>query len=496
MTRRGRFGKAVRDGAFALLGLGALGLAVFFAFHEPGEKPIRLRVTAGRAAGERFRIAEVLRREGERRKIKIELVETAGSDEALREVDAGRIDAALAQGGLDPGDRPNLRQVASLHVEPLHLLVKEEFHAEISAKLSALRGKVVGLGERGSGTFCLAHEVTGFAGLKPGDFVANTGGYAELRGEPDRARLPDAVFMVSTLPSPVARHLVTSKRFRLVPLPFFEAFTLGALDQDPAPARRGDEPAARIERRHVYAAKIPAFAYGVEPGVPPEAIDTIGTRLLLVANKDVSSATVGRLLDVVLASPFAQAVQPAIDVRSLELAPEIPWHEGTLAYLRRNAPVIAGDVVDLLEKEVSILAATLGGLFFLAQWLRRRYRRRRDLGFESYIVRVTDVERRAMALERAATLDLAALLGLQAELSRLKGEALERFAEGVLEGSEMMSGFVTHVSDTRDYLTRLILHEREYIEKLARLRGLGAEVLWREALTHPGPQDEDGELAV
>ena len=479
MARGFRLGKAARDGAFALLGLAALGLAAYFWLHVPKERPVRLRLTAGRAAGERYRIAEALRREAARRAIAIEVVETAGTDEALREVDAGRLDAALAQGGLDLADRPNLRQVASLHVEPLHLLVKEEIHAEVSRRLSALRGKVVGLGERGSGTNRLATEVMAFAGLKPGDFIATTAGYAALQSEPDRSKLPDAVFTVSTLPSPVARHLVGTHGFRLVPLPFFEAFTLGAIDGD---AGQEHEPGTRIDRRNVYQAQIPSFAYRVEPGVPPETIPTLGTRLLLVARRGVPTETIERLLEVVYGSPFAQSMQPALDAKILDLPPELPWHDGTAAYVRRNAPAIAGDVVDLVEKEISIVAALAGGLFFLGQWLRRRYLRRRDQGFQSYILRVTAVERRAMALERSATLDLAALIGLQEELSLLKGEALDRFAEGVIGGEELMSGFLTHVSDARDYLTRLILHQRELLEKQARHEGRRAQDVWREAV--------------
>jgi TRAP-type uncharacterized transport system substrate-binding protein len=390
-------------------------------------------------------------------------------------------------------DRPELRQAATLHVEPLHLLVKEEIHAEVSERLSALRGKVVALGERGSGTNRLATEVMAFAGLRPGgdgspgDFVASLVGYADLQAEADRAKLPDAVFTVSTLPSPVARHLVKSHGFRLVSLPFFEAFALGALDEEPRARPVGDRPDTRVDRRNVSSAEIPSFAYRIEPGVPPRTIPTLGTRLLLVVRRDVPEATVRRLLEVVYASPFAQAVQPAIDAKLLDMPPELPWHEGTTAYLRRNAPVIAGDVVDLIEKELSIVGALLGGLFFLGQWLRRRFRRRREAGFRSYIIRVAAIERRAMAAELAATLDLAALLGLQEELGRLKAEALAKFAEGALEGEELMSGFLTHVSDTRDYLTRLILHRRELLEKQARHEGRGAQEVWREAVEGISP---------
>jgi hypothetical protein len=270
-----------------------------------------------------------------------------------------------------------------------------------------------------------------------------------------------------------------------VPLPFHEAFALSALDQDVVPGLKPSDSSPRIDRRHVYWAMIPAFAYEVEPSVPPRTIETIGTRLLMVTRKGVPRRTIERLLDVVFASSFAQAVQPPVEPKLLELPPELPWHDGTIVYLRRNAPMIAGDALDLFEKGVSICGALLGAMFFLGHWIRRRYRYRRDRGFEAYILRVNDVDRRTMDLELAAALDLGALLGLQKELSLLKNEALEKFADGDLDGEELMSGFLTHVSDTRDYLTRLILHDRDSLEKQARREGRDAEELWLEAVNPP-----------
>src|SRR5436190_19460843 len=57
MTRGARLWKAARDGALALLGVAALGLAAFFIWHEPGERPVRLRMTAGQSGGARQRLA-------------------------------------------------------------------------------------------------------------------------------------------------------------------------------------------------------------------------------------------------------------------------------------------------------------------------------------------------------------------------------------------------------------------------------------------------------
>jgi TRAP-type uncharacterized transport system substrate-binding protein len=489
MVLPARFDKRARDGLLAVIGVAALCLAAFFALRQPQERPLRLRITAGHEGGTRHRIAQALRREAAHRALAIELRAVAGSETALQALESGHVDAAFVQGALDMVEHPGLRQVAALHVEPLHLLVKEEIHGAVAHSLSALHGKVVNLGEHGSGTYLLATDLMAFSGLRATtDYTGTARSYADLERETERSRLPDAAFTVSTLPSPIARHLVTKHRYRLAPLPFREAFALGALEQEQAGPDPPDPAVTRIDRRHVYDATIPAFAYEIEPGVPPETIHTLGTQLLLVARKDVAAITIRRLLEVMFNSPFSQVLQPPLDGRQLESPPELPWHDGTTDYVRRNSPLIAGDVIDLVEKEVSILGVLAGGVFCLSQWLRRQFRRRRERSFEAYILRVARVEREALMLSRAPTLDLPALLQLQDDLTRIKGEALERFACGELDGEELMSGFLVHASDARDFLARLILHERDNLEDYARAQHRPPEALWNEAvgeLNHP-----------
>jgi hypothetical protein len=69
----------------------------------------------------------------------------------------------------------------------------------------------------------------------------------------------------------------------------------------------------------------------------------------------------------------------------------------------------------------------------------------------------------------------------------IKGEALERFAEGELDGEELMSGFLAHASDARDFVMRLILHERDNLEEHARAQCRPAEALWIEAVGAADP---------
>ena len=268
------------------------------------------------------------------------------------------------------------------------------------ARLEWLRGRTLNLSEIGSGTYNLAREVLAFAGLQtPADYTPATLSYRELLDMSDRAKLPDAVFTVSALPSPVARHLITHRGYRLVPLQFGEAFALDSLQgRSPPTASSGRTPFG-VDRAHVYNAEIPAYTYSVSPPEPPRPIATFGTRLLMVAHADVPDEAVVRLLDAAYGpSPSGLALDPAL----LDLTPELDWHEGTLAYRERNKPVIIGDVVDFLEKSTSLLGGLLGGGFFLWHWNRQRRRRRRDSGFESYMMKVTALENRALELETAA----------------------------------------------------------------------------------------------
>src|SRR5262249_43568608 len=109
-----------------LVAVAALGLAIFLYFYSPGHKHYRLRATAGNAIGMRHRLATILRNEMTRRALTLDLEPSTGSSEALDWVNSRKVDVALVQGGLTDAGRPNVRQVATLHIEPMHLLVKKE----------------------------------------------------------------------------------------------------------------------------------------------------------------------------------------------------------------------------------------------------------------------------------------------------------------------------------------------------------------------------------
>jgi TRAP-type uncharacterized transport system substrate-binding protein len=441
-----------------LAGLAGIALAFYFYFHSPRERTYRFRMTAGNAAGVRHHLARLLQAELNQREITLDLHETPGSEESLDEVNSHQLDVALVQGGLHVNGRPNVRQVIALHVEPLHLLVKKELFGPVSARLRALEGKTVDVSEVGSGTHSLAEDVLTFAGLRsggPDGYIPKEWDRRRLFAVKNPAELPDAVFLVSSLPAPTARFLVSQHGYRLVPLPFAEAFALDAR-APAAPGAAGQRPGNHVDKARTYTTAIPAFTYGVEPPEPPAPVPTLGARLLLVAHKDVDAQAVRSLLEGVLASQVAKTDRPPVDAKILELPPEYPWHAGTRQFLKRNAPLVSGAVMDAAQKGFAILAAAASGLFVLWQWSKLSGQLKKDRGFNDYISQVVHIEEQAAQVERGQAAALPQLLGLRDQLVRLKNEALDKFTQGELAGKELLAAFLMQVQHARDHLTHLV----------------------------------------
>ncbi|MBC8140501.1 MAG: hypothetical protein H7Y38_03575 [Armatimonadetes bacterium] len=426
----------------AVLGL-ALAAALFFFNLRP--KSYSLRITAGDKLGRRHKIAQVLAGEAEKRGVRTVFVDSSGSDDALRKVSSGALDVALIQGGI--GTAPHVREVAVFAQEPLHLLVKRETADAVTAQgLRALRGKTINLSTKGSGTRRVALIALEFADMKAGrDYADEYVSYEQLATRSYRY-LPDALFTVSLIPSPVVETLVHKHGYRMVPIPFARALSL----------------------RHptLHETVIPPFAYGMVPApTPPAAVTTVGTQLLLIARDDVPDEAVKRLLLAAFGGEFARGavLTDLSEARFLD-APEMPIHPGAIAYRDRDNPVVTSDFVQGLEDGKSLILSVLVSGYFVYRWIRQR----RFRGFDAYLARVTQVEREVIALESEATPPLKELMALRQTLGELKTEALEKFANGELRGEELLAAFLTHVADVRGYLSALILAERERLAEISR----------------------------
>src|SRR5262245_18433383 len=459
MLRGSRLARIMLRWLAPAVGVAALGAALFVYFHNPAPRSYRLRGTAGNELGMRHQLAERLQKDAADRNLELVLTPCSGSEEALDWVNARRMDVALVQGALSPAGRDDVRQIATLHVEPLHLLVKKELLPEVSASLTALRGKTVELEEVGSGTNSLATAVLEFVGLRPRDqdpagYVPTTAGREGLLAETEVGRLPDAVFLISSLPSATVTQLVHRHGYRLVPLPFAEAFALESLARPAGNRAAGGR--GTIVNGRVQAVIIPAYTYSVDPPVPDKPLPTLGTRLLLVAHKDVPPRAAYRPIEATYAAEFGKIVRPPLDPKLLDLPPEFPWHDGSVLYQERNAPVLSGEVMDSAHKGLAIFAAAASGLFVLWQWAKMSGQRARISGLGRYYAEATRLEERVTAAERALPVVAADLVALKDDLNRLKVEALDELTGDELGGKELLTSFLLQVNDLREYLTGLI----------------------------------------
>ena len=102
----------------------------------------------------------------------------------LNQVDTGKIDFAIVHGGSDMDQYHNIRQVGTISIGAIHLLVKKEYHAAVPSDLQNLRGKSINLG-MGKNTvmYPLSQDILSFVGLAPADYRPLVMSFEELSSE-------------------------------------------------------------------------------------------------------------------------------------------------------------------------------------------------------------------------------------------------------------------------------------------------------------------------
>jgi len=430
----------------------------------------QVTITAGSEQGLRHSIALALSDLVRPSRVIMNVEPTKGSSDALNRLNDGDFEFALAQGGLNHWEHQDVRQVAVLHIEPLHLLVKASVtpegdlpgHFELAEMLSTLNSPkplTINTSTLGSGTNILATDLLNFFGLVAGkDYIASHESYEELLAPGRELKsMPDVVFTVSSLPSPVAKYLISQRGYRPVELAVADAFRI-----DWTPGQQLTKVGARsVHRRRIVNATIPQITYQANPPVPKSPIQTLGTRLHLVAHKDTPDAVVEEIIDLIYNSSVAGMTEPPLTLNLMQTAAEFPLHHGAQVYLEKKTPIITERVVEMTEQVLAILGTICGACLFAWQGMLFVRRRRRDRQFLSCVERVGEIENRALQYERKDSMTVYDLVRLQDELNAIKKDMISQFQSGDIEGADTLSGFLMHINDATENLARLILHERQ-----------------------------------
>jgi TRAP-type uncharacterized transport system substrate-binding protein len=389
---------------------------------------------------------------------------TMSTSESICEaVDKHDLDVGLVLGGFPDDTYKNVRQVATLGVEPLHLLARNDIDGPASLEL--LRNHRVFLGERGTNSERLAEQFLEFAGMRPtrvtkdgvkhaGDYEPLYGTEAELLDRMARLRqaaagdkaaleheLPDAVLGVASVPAPTIDQLVQTGKYQLVPLPYATALHLDV--------RRNHGRAGHwLESDRVETSVIPAFAYGIRPAIPMQDCPTFGLQRLLVANKDVSSHAIMKLLHGLDNDEIRRY---HIDLDTANLDGEFPVHPGAAAYAEGRRPMVVSELLDPVMSFFSVGGAMGAGALTVWGFLRNL----RAVNPEVHLRQIDRIERILAGSEHDDSApdvpqDLVAYL--EGRLAQIKQAAIEDFAKGRFQSDEALLSILTMTADTRHLL--------------------------------------------
>jgi TRAP transporter TAXI family solute receptor len=151
---------------------------------------------------------------------------TQGSMENLRLINSGQLESGFAQADLatmaysgtgafaDDGPMPRLRVIASLFPEALHIVVRVDSPIR---SVRELAGKVVAVGEPGSGTAVNAKVLLAAAGFADSDVTRKNLRPAQA-AEEMKAGTVDALILAGSYPVPAIEELAAAIPIRLVPI--------------------------------------------------------------------------------------------------------------------------------------------------------------------------------------------------------------------------------------------------------------------------------------
>ncbi len=414
---------------FAFLAIASLAAAagLWYWFIRTAEESLKLG--AGMELRYKDGLTDILCDEAQKRHLNIDVQWTHQPAEAVQKVSSHELDAAIIPAGLTIKAN-NIRQVTWMDPQILHLFVKPDVAA--ADGLGALRGGVIFMGQTGSGVRCVAEEILTFAGLTAGkDFIADPRAYDAMMKAP-REAMPDAVFSLSPLPSPLGEKLVRQFGYQLMELPMGEALALRTPCCEDA--------------------VIPIDTYGATPAAPPKLIHTVGVRGMLIANSDASSLAVERLLEVFFESDFARRANlKKMDPALIKRAGDYKLHLGTRAYMQRGDPFhlkeVAAKVPGFLGSVLSVFSAIL----LAWQWIRRK---KVDVG--EYQQQCTNLDldaQRAAFRGEFGEVELGACL---TQLSRIKAEVLERYHLQFMSGDKAVVDLVARLEGLQHLLPSLV----------------------------------------
>ena len=329
----------------ALLTIGLLlGLAGKFAY-DLYPRNYELTISGGGMLTKSHHLAKVLQEEAIRRNVSLTIAPTAGSFQALNDLNDGRLDLAFVQGGIDVVGYDNVRQVASIAPQLIQFLVKGDVKS-----INDIRGKTVNLGEKNGGPSIVSNQILRFSGLVPEvDYVeTNFSDEQLLSMKPER--LPEVIVQVAFAPSATVDFLVQKRGYQLLEMSF--------------------PPSLALRMGWVADTKILAYTYQISPPVPSTDIRVVGVNLNLLASKDVDPHAIAALLPVLYSPQIASRFTFPISEDKMLTASGFPISDGTEMYIASKQPLITAQMIDQVKGIFGLIMSLLSVALVVFKWFK------------------------------------------------------------------------------------------------------------------------------
>jgi TRAP transporter TAXI family solute receptor len=390
----------------------------------------RLVIAAGSRDGEAFLLAEATAQVARAvlPNLEIEVLETAGSSENMRLVEAGRVDLATVQA--DTEVLPHVALVAPLYPDSFQLLVRE---GSTIRSVSDLAGHRIAVPPEGGGQFRSFWFLAAHYGLDPSSVTAlpmsaSAANFAMLEGA------VDAAFRVRAPGNASVLELIASAPVRLVPIHQGAALAL----KDPA----------------VGPGTIPAGSYRGHPPLPVRDLDTVTVSRLLVARLGLDEELVRQLTSLlfeqrttlVAITPLAGFVTTPDRLATTSM----PVHPGAERYYDREKPTFWERNARATAPLLSILALLISAVLALRARFQRAQKDRADR-YNLELMRISEDARRSR--------EASELFGLRDELHQILRKVLEDLEQDRVTREEFdFFSFTWQAADTvvRDELARRV----------------------------------------
>ena len=303
-----------------------------------------LTISGGPMLNNRHQLVRVLQREAAKYGLTLNIKPYSGSVELLEAVSDDDVDVAIIQGGLGLLV-PNVAHVATLPPEAVHILVREPMDS-----LADLRGKAVNLGSVDGGTRVAAKNILSFFGLSAQMDYAEKNYTNEQLYDMSPENLPDAIAVISYVPSYLADYLVNECGYSLLPVPNADSLTL---------RYNWAEPATIVER-----------TYSAPLSVPPEDLSTVGINPEIVAYEFADPGAIEKLLEVLYNSSVGNVVRQPLTEEDGTSGSIYPLSAGSQYYMKRNDPVFSMDTLDNIKNVFGSIMAGLSTLLVVFKWFK------------------------------------------------------------------------------------------------------------------------------